>query len=186
MATGGNKGPMRTVLWLCTLVVLVTAAGTLVGARGCEAQRVRKELQVGERVTAVIKGKTFRLEPAIDDPTRVRGLGGRDKIEPDGGMVFVFPIPQRCEFVMRDCLADIDIAFLDDSGHVLTIHAMKANEPRNPGEDDRAYEMRLKRYPSRYPTRVAVEVAGGTFATLGLKEGDLVEMDLPDLKARAR
>jgi len=95
------------------------------------------------------------------------------------------------EFLMRDCLADIDIAFLDDGGRVLAMHAMKAEPPRTADEPVREYpndpyENRLKRYSSRFPCRVAVEFAGGTLARLGVKEGDKVTIDLAPLKARVR
>lgn len=189
---GRAKAARRVVLWVCTAVVMAAAGGTFAGARGCEAQRVKSELKEGERVEVVVAGRTFRLEPALDEPTRVRGLGGRAKIEEDGGMIFVFPVAHRMEFVMRDCLVDIDIAFLDDSGRVLTLHEMKVEEPRRadepvvppPGVD--RYDARLKRYPSRFPCRVAVEFAGGTLRRLGVKEGDKLRFDLEVLKARAR
>lgn len=179
-------GMTRTIRWLIVGVAFVAAAGTFLGARGCEQQRVKRELVDGERVPVVIAGKTFRLEPALDDATRTLGLGGRKSIKPDGGMLFVFPQPGRLEFVMRDCEADIDIAFLDDAGRVLALHAMKMEPPRGQDEAMMAYEMRLKRYPSRYPCRVVVEVAGGTFEKLGVKEGDRMDLDLSPLKARAR
>ncbi len=187
-----SSGAMKAVRWFFVLVVVIVAAGTFAGARGCETARVTRELKEGERVPVVVAGKTFNLEPALDDPTRIRGLGGRLKIEPEGGMIFVFPIAHRMEFLMRDCPIDIDIAFLDDSGRVLALHAMKAEEPRRPDEPksdspgNDPYDRRLKKYSSRFPCRVAVEFAGGTLAGLGVKEGDKIEFDLAPLKARAR
>lgn len=188
---GTHGAAAKVVKWLCAAVVLVVAAGTFAGARGCESARVTRELRDGERVPVVVAGETFSMEPALDDASRVRGLGGRAVIEPKGGMVFVFPQPHRMEFLMRDCLADIDIAFLDDGGRVLAMHAMKAEPPRTADEPVRdfpndQYENRLKRYSSRFPCRVAVEFAGGTLARLGVKEGDKVTIDLAPLKARVR
>jgi len=188
---GTHGAAAQVVKWLCAGVVLVVAAGTFAGARGCESARVTRELRDGERVPVVIAGETFNLEAALDDPARIRGLGGRATIEPKGGMVFVFPQAHRMEFLMRDCLADIDIAFLDDGGRVLALHAMKVEPPRTAEEPVREYpndpyENRLKRYSSRFPSRVAVEFAGGTLARLGVKEGDKVSIDLAPLKARAR
>ncbi len=43
------------------------------------------------RELVTIKGERFFVEPATNDATRFKGLGGRDSIEPDGGMLFVFP-----------------------------------------------------------------------------------------------
>ncbi|MBL8745568.1 MAG: DUF192 domain-containing protein [Phycisphaerae bacterium] len=136
-----------------------------------------------ERV--VIKGTTFWVEGVFEDATRIKGLGGRESIPEDGGMLFVFPYTNLLEFVMRDCKFDIDIAFLDDSGRVVAWHTMK-NEPRNPGESDSDYENRLKRYPSTFAARFAVELRAGTLARLGVKPGDLVELDTESLKRRAK
>lgn len=142
--------------------------------QGAETARVR------------IKGKEFRLELAIEDAVRIKGLGGRDRIDEDGGMLFVFPRPVRQSFVMRDCPVAIDIAYLDGAGRVLTMHEMTPEEPRKEGETAQAYEERLKKYDSRFPAQFVVEVAGGTLRRLGLAAGDLVELDAEGLKGRAR
>lgn len=132
-----------------------------------------------------IKGETFWLEGALDSPTRIKGLGQRESIPKDGGMIFVFPTSERLEFVMRDCTFDIDIAFLDDTGRVVAIHTMVV-EPKLPGESDIVYENRLKRYSSRFASRMAVEVQAGTFARLGLQTGDMIELDAAGLKMRTK
>lgn len=182
----GQAGAMKAVRWAFVMIVIIVAAGTFAGARGCETLRGTRELKDGERVPVVVAGKTFNLEPALDDTTRVRGLGGRLKIEPEGGMIFVFPVFHRMEFVMRDCPVEIDLAFLDDAGRVLALHAMKPDAPKDADETDLAYETRLRRYSSRFPCRVAVEFAGGTLAGLGVKEGDRIGFELAPLKARAQ
>jgi len=136
-------------------------------------------------VHVTIKGKAFRLEPALDGPTRGLGLGERRELAADGGMIFVFKKAASQAFVMRDCYIDIDIAFLDDSGRIVAIHAMKTEAPQHEGESERTYALRLTQYPSRFPASVAVEVLGGTFADLGLKEGEVIKVDVEGLKARA-
>lgn len=136
-----------------------------------------------ERV--VVKGSTFWVEGVFEDATRIKGLGGRDSIPEDGGMLFVFPYTNLLEFVMRDCKFDIDIAYLDDSGRVVSMYTMKM-EPRNTGESDSDYENRLKRYPSRYGARFALELKAGTLDRLGVKPGDLLELDAEGLKRRAK
>jgi uncharacterized membrane protein (UPF0127 family) len=160
--------------------VAAAALAASAAAWGCEEKPPREGL---ERV--VMSGRTFWLEPALDDPTRIRGLGGRERIPEGEGMLFVFPRTDRLEFVMRDCLVEIDIAYLDDAGRVVQTYTM-AVEPREPGESDIAYEVRLRRYPSRFPARFAVEVAGGTLGRLGVKAGDQVVLDTEGLKRRAR
>ena len=133
----------------------------------------------------VIGGEVFCLEEALDDSTRIVGLGGRESIDEHGGMIFVFKRAAVHEFVMRDCLIDIDIAYLDGSGRVVNLHAMTI-DPRREGESDQAYEWRLKRYSSRYAAVFAVEVRAGTLERLGVRVGDVVGLDSAGLKQRAR
>lgn len=189
----GCKDSVISVLALA----LVTAAALVAG--GCDEQEGAVSANV---VPVKIAGKSFHVELAADEPTRMRGLGGRTTIAPDGGMLFVFPPSQVTvhDFVMRDCPIDIDILYLDGAGRVLTTYTMKA-EPRNPdgseGKDgqlgrpggDRPedkYEAKLKRYSSRFPSPFVIELAAGTINRLGVKEGDQVGFDTADLKRRAR
>ncbi|MEM6459992.1 MAG: DUF192 domain-containing protein [Planctomycetota bacterium] len=126
-----------------------------------------------------IADKTFTLELAMTRQTRYRGLSGRDHVADDGGMLFVFPNEARREFVMRDCLVPIDILFLDPTGRVMNTHAMAVEPPDTP-------ERRLRRYPSDGPTSLAIELAGGTVARLGVTPGDTVALPVLELKRRAR
>lgn len=133
-----------------------------------------------------IKGEWFHLELATDNASRTKGLANREYIAPDGGMLFVFPRPQPLSFVMRDCLVPIDLAFLSGSGRVLAVHHMEVEPPQKPDESDAEYEARLKRYPSPYPARFAIEVAGGRLKELGLEVGDQIKMETRRLKRLAR
>lgn len=168
------------------------------------------KVETGAKVMDVkIAGQMFSLDVAADEPTRTKGLGGRTDIPERGGMIFAFPSSRvgPMSFVMRDCPIDIDIAYLDGVGRVLTTYTMKAEPPRGangeyegePGDWDinaiadpkRAeaafkYEKRLKQYPSRYPTTFVIELRAGTIGKLGLKEGDVVEFDHAGLKRLAR
>jgi uncharacterized membrane protein (UPF0127 family) len=186
---------------------LIAAAAALVlglAATGCSAQASSSEphpppsnpgaKKEPERVPVKIAGRTFKLEPALDDATRTKGLGDRTEIAADGGMVFVFTDVQRRSFVMRDCPIPIDILYLDGAGRVLTAHAMVPEPPRGPEEQappnnptgNELYEKRLKRYDSRFPTGLIVELRGGMIKELGVKPGDKLEFDIEGLKKRAK
>jgi uncharacterized membrane protein (UPF0127 family) len=167
-------------------------------------------VHAGEKTMQVkIAGENFNLDVAADNPTRTKGLGSRTDIPERGGMIFAFPASRvdRMSFVMRDCPIDIDIAYLDGVGRVLTTYTMKAEPPRGangtyegePGDWDinaitdvnrakaaYAYENRLKQYPSRYPTSFVIELRAGTIDKLKLKEGDVVEFDHAGLKKLAK
>ncbi|MCL4220153.1 MAG: DUF192 domain-containing protein [Phycisphaerales bacterium] len=137
-----------------------------------------------ERVT--IHGVTYDLELAADNPTRMKGLGGRDHIDERGGMLFVFRVPTRLNFVMRDCLVPIDIIFVDSSGLVTATHTMPPEEPRRPGETELLYENRLKKYSSRFTAQFAIELQAGQIEKLGVKQGDKIALDVVRLQNLAR
>lgn len=129
--------------------------------------------------TVTLGGRRFVLELALTPEERFQGLSDRPVIEPDGGMLFVFPRAGRMEFVMRRCLVPIDIAFIDPSGRITAMHEMRVEPYDTP-------EARLRRYPSRYPAQYVIEVAGGTLRELDLSIGDRVDLPYERLKSRAR
>ncbi|QKK09820.1 MAG: DUF192 domain-containing protein [Planctomycetota bacterium] len=178
---------------LVMLVGLMLLAGVL-SMTGC-SKNGKPSGNADTNVESVkIDGRVFHLELALDGATRFKGLSDREFIEPDGGMLFVFPRASDQRFVMRDCPIDIDIIFLDPSGRITAMHHMPAEPPRDPETEPETgvpstdkYEQRLKRYPSRYPAQFVIELAGGMLEELDIAEGDLIDLnDLKGLKARAR
>jgi uncharacterized membrane protein (UPF0127 family) len=98
-------------------------------------------------------------------------------------MIFVFGVTQPLSFWMYDCLTDIDIAYLDRTGKVISVATMKAEAPRAKDESEAAYRARLKHYPSADEGLYAVELPAGDFAKLGVKPGDTISLDHAKLKA---
>ena len=73
--------------------------------------------------TASFGGMSLKLDYATDEVSRERGLGGRADV-PDGyGMLFVFQKSDYYGFWMKDMLVPIDIFWLDDQYHVVSITA---------------------------------------------------------------
>ncbi|MFN0011895.1 MAG: DUF192 domain-containing protein [Phycisphaerales bacterium] len=153
----------------------------------------------GKAISIKINDRTFKLDLALDNDTRIKGLGQRESIPDDGGMFFVFPDDQvRVQgFIMRDCTFPIDILYLDGSGRILTQHTMKVEPPRGEGEgkpglanntdaENLKYESRLPQYSSRFPSQFVLEFKGGALEPLKLKEGAKVEFDRDELKKRAK
>ncbi|MEM1329070.1 MAG: DUF192 domain-containing protein [Planctomycetota bacterium] len=180
MRMGRSAVPMT----LCASIALVAAMP------GCDEQTATGVESVK------LDGQWFHLELVADPATRVKGLGGRDYIAPDGGMLFAFPSSQVLQFVMRDCLVPIDVIFLDPSGRILAMHQMPIEEPEPPqaeGESDEdyrsrriQYELSLPKYTSRYSAQFAIELAGGTLEGLDLEVGQKVDLDVERLKTLAK
>ena len=124
-----------------------------------------------------IGGRDFDFEVAATDAAIQRGLGGRSEIPEDGGMIFVFPFPSNHSFWMRDCLVDIDIAFVDREGTVVAAYEMKAEPLQRETESQEAYFARLTRYPSGPKAHFAVETRAGTNKALGISVGSKISVD---------
>jgi uncharacterized membrane protein (UPF0127 family) len=105
-----------------------------VGPLGCDE---KEPLPPGfERVT--LNGREYRLELAADEEKRTKGLGGRAELPENGGMLFVFTRASRKQFLMRDCLIDIDIIFLDANARIIAMHHMPKEPPAGPTRASRA------------------------------------------------
>ena len=98
------------------------------------------------------------VEIADTEAERERGLMGRSHLEPETGMIFVYPGPRVVAFWMHDTPLPLDMLFIDAQGRILTIHA-----------DARPYD----ETPiwSGGPVQYVLEIAGGQAAALGLKPG---------------
>ncbi len=151
---------------------------------GCNASTEKNS--PADTVWVEFASRRFALELAADSATRHRGLGGREQIARNGGMIFVFPRAALRGFVMRDCLVPIDIAFLDEAGRVLSVESMQVERPRAPRESRRDYESRLPSYDSPAPALFAIEMAGGRLGELGLRVGDAILFDRESALGRAR
>lgn len=71
--------------------------------------------------TAEFGGVSLRIDYALSEVTRERGLGGRTSIPNDYGMLFVFPKDDFYGFWMKDTLVPLDMFWLDSKGHVVYI-----------------------------------------------------------------
>jgi uncharacterized membrane protein (UPF0127 family) len=124
-----------------------------------------------------IGAERFVLEIAANQRTRSTGLSGRESIDRNGGMIFVFPLEKMQSFYMRDCIIPIDVAFLDSSGVVTATYTMQPEALRKAGESKTAYERRLARYSSLSPAQYAIELRAGTLDRLGIEKGDRIGVD---------
>jgi|SRR3989344_3139847 len=66
-------------------------------------------------------GVSLRIEYATTKAAREKGLGGRESVLGDYGMLFVFPKDDLYGFWMKDTLVSLDIFWLDAEGKVVSI-----------------------------------------------------------------
>ena len=65
------------------------------------------------------------VEIADDDAERVRGLMERTELDPDAGMIFVYPNDVSGAFWMKDTLIPLSIAFYAEDGRIVKILDME-------------------------------------------------------------
>jgi uncharacterized membrane protein (UPF0127 family) len=116
--------------------------------------------------TISINGHPLTVELATTPKARVCGLSKRVNLPENHGMLFIYPTIGHRTFWMKDTQITLSIAFLDDSGRILSIQHMPPMQTN-------------ERYHSPQPVRYALEVNQGWFAGHGTGTGDIVEMQLP-------
>ena len=100
-----------------------------------------------------------------------RGLGGRESLPDDRGMLFVFPEPGPHGFWMKDMLISIDIIWISAGGRVVDIQTAQPE----PGVAD----PQLKRYNPSGEATYVLEVRAGLASDKGVKAGDETQIELP-------
>ncbi len=176
------------IKWLLVVALGAGAAGFVV-MQGTPApsQSGPKTARSGLPVeTITLGGKPFELEVAATPKAVERGLSGRSEIADGTGMIFVFPESRILSFWMIDCLVDIDVAYLDRTGKVISTYTMRTEPPQARGESREAYISRLKRYPSADDAIFAIEVKAGMLEKLGVRPGSTVKVDYAKLRRHLR
>jgi uncharacterized membrane protein (UPF0127 family) len=115
-------------------------------------------------------GSSFTLEIAESDAQRARGYMGRE-VGPRQGMLFVFQVPERHSFWMKNCVVPLDIVWLDGTFRVVEV---AAEQPPCPGEGPCPSIVPMR------PARYAMEFAAGAARKHGLRPGARVEVLRPD------
>ncbi len=171
------------LLLICLLPLLAFAQGKDTSPPASQPETDEKKPKI-EKV--VVAEQEFKLELAADPFSRAKGLMGREKLEKDKGMLFVYPRAGIRSFWMMNCLIDIDLIFLDPRGRITAIHEMKKEAPQGENESNSQYSRRLKRYPSRGSAQYGIELRKGSIKKLKLKVGQKIELDFKRLTMLAK
>jgi len=122
--------------------------------------------------TIHLGAKTIKVEIALTESERSRGLGGRASLAKDRGMLFIFAREQILSFWMKDTLIPLDIAFIDKSGKILEITTMAVEKFGTPIGD-------YKTYKSKAPARYALEMNIGWFEKNNISKGMVIKELVP-------
>jgi uncharacterized protein len=112
--------------------------------------------------TSAGKTHSLRVEVARTPEQQARGLMFRDKLAPDGGMLFPMKPPRVISFWMKDTVIPLDMIFIRADGTIARVAA--ETEPYS-----------LDKVASGEPVAAVLEIAGGRAAALGISEEDHVK-----------
>ena len=116
------------------------------------------DLRAGGETQLKIGNHLLTVELAESPMEQMTGLMNRKALDPDHGMLFIFPFPKQATFWMHNTSIPLDLVFINTDGVILEILPLVPfEEKRVTSESDQvAY---------------ALEVSRDWFASRGLKPG---------------
>ncbi len=153
---------MKVMLWFGGIVVLFAAIvgfelahfGTLTDSSAAPASPY----------VLTLAGVQVHVRLAQTPTDQEKGLGGRDSLAPDEGMLFIFPKDGQHAFWMKDMKFPIDIIWLAVDGKVVYIV---------PDLSPNTYPQSFA--PSK-PARFVLEVPAGFAAKHNVHVGDIAQL----------
>ena len=153
----------RTAVLLAVAAIVACALPSGPAQRGAGAAPVVIVPSDAQRKRAMV----FADVVATPESRRL-GLGGRDVLPADRGMLFVYPTEEPRTFWMKDCKIGLDIAFIGSDRTILSVATL------GPGADlpnDRIPSVRCP-----HPVRFVLETNAGWLEAHGVRAGDEVDM----------
>ena len=123
-------------------------------------------------ITQKIKDQDFTLEIADTPYLLAKGLGNRQELCQNCGMLFKFPVLSVQTFWMKDTLIPLDIIFIDQNKQISDIYTAQPEI----GVNDR----NLKKYTSSRPSLYVIELNAGSAKKLNLNSGDYLKINSPN------
>ena len=111
-----------------------------------------------------VAGIGLEVELATTFEEQSLGLMYRDKLEENGGMLFVYPRENFLSFWMKDTRIPLSIAFIKADGRIIQIESMKPYS--------------LDTHVSKEKAKYALEMNEGWFKAHNVREGDTVKIPL--------
>jgi uncharacterized membrane protein (UPF0127 family) len=122
----------------------------------------------------------IRSEIAWTPTARTLGLGGREALDRNAGMLFVLPEEGRETFWMKGMRFPLDFAWISSDRRVLQL--TEDVPPPEAGTPDKS----LPLYKPEQPVRYVLEVNAGVTEALGISVGDEVRFEPEVDVGRAR
>lgn len=117
-----------------------------------------------------INDATLRVEVADTQEKRSKGLGGKETLASDEGMLFIFPKTDKYPFWMKGLKFPLDFIWIRDNK---VVDLLPNIQPPAAGQSDES----LPIYQSKEDADKVLEISAGTIQRLDIKVGDTVFYD---------
>jgi uncharacterized membrane protein (UPF0127 family) len=124
------------------------------------------------RIGTTTDARAIDVEAAITSEQSERGLGYRDALAADAGMLFDLHNTGVPTFWMKGMRFALDMVWIGEDERVV---AVTADVPPQPGATDE----QLRRYSPDAPVRYVLELNSGAAARLGIAPGAQLSFTLP-------
>ena len=119
--------------------------------------------------TVTINNKVFKVEVARDQTTRATGLSGRESLDQEKAMLFLFEKPDYYSFWMKNMQFPLDIIFIKKDSIVTIINNAQAPKDN---------QNNLTLYHPTDPADKVLEINAGLAQKYNLKKGDTAKITL--------
>ena len=118
-----SKHDIRRGIFLTLFVLIALGAFyRLLGSnQSLVSTRQNAAATIADVSNVVIHGTTYSVELAVNEAERERGLGGRESLAPNTGMLFIFDKPDQYGFWMKDTLVPLDMIWISEDKHIVYI-----------------------------------------------------------------
>ncbi len=113
------------------------------------------------KITLSVGGQTVHADVAATESARQVGLMFRKQMGKNEGMMFVFPQLAYHAMWMKNTLIPLSVAYMDDSGKILSIHEMQPQTEIS--------------HQAAGPARFALEMNAAWFNTHKVNVGDTIK-----------
>lgn len=156
----------KFIFQIAILIIILFLALALATGKISDVPFIPEPIRQGE---IAINGNRLKVEIADTQSKRSKGLGGRESLATDSGMLFVFSQEDKYAFWMKGLKFPLDIVWIRQQKVVDIIRSAQPPRPDQKDED-------LPIYLPNQPVDMVLEVNAGTVDSLDITIGDTISI----------
>lgn len=168
---GRNVQTMKKFIFqFVALVIIIAGALLLYRGNVPTIPLLPQPPRSANQSVVVVNDSRIKVEIADTKEERAKGLGGRESLTEDEGMLFIFSSEDKYPFWMKGVKFSLDFVWIKGDKVVDIIQNAQVPEPNTPDES-------LPIYLPREVIDKMLEVNAGTVERLKIKVGDTIRIE---------